>query len=371
MAEPDNSNAGVLDIVIDIGSSNCKLGFAGDDDPQANLHSVLCQSQHSSYIGRMAKTQQETVTQTYPIVDGIVSNWDAMETFWTHAFYDQLRVLPEGKSVLVTDSPLNSTLNREKMAQIMFESFSVSAFYVAMQAVLSLYASGRTTGVVVDSGESFTHSVPVYEGIPLRHAIQRTGIAGRRLTDYTWTNLLERGYFVGPSDRQCVEAVKEELCYIALDYEQELQCEADPNYLTAKTYQLPDGKSITMGKDSFRIPEPLFQPSLLGLDIFGVHDATYSSIQKCDIDVQNEFYNNIVLSGGNTMLSGFRDRMVKELTALIPASMGLYIVAPPERRFSAWIGGSIIGSMGSYRDRWCSKQEYEESGSGIIPRKFA
>lgn len=172
-----------------------------------------------------------------------------MKTFWTYAFYNQLRVPPEGQSVLVTDSPLNSTLNREKMAQIMFESFNISAVYIAMQAVLSLYASGRTTGVTVDSGEGYTHSVPVYEGIPLRHAIQRTSMAGRRLTDYTRMNLLERGYFVGPTDRQCVEAVKEGLCYIALDFERELQCEADPNYLTAKTYQLPDGKSITMGKD--------------------------------------------------------------------------------------------------------------------------
>ena len=172
-----------------------------------------------------------------------------MKTFWTYAFYDHLRVPPEGQSVLVTDSPLNSTLDREKMAQIMFESFNVSAFYVAMQAVLSLYASGWTTGVTVDSGEGYTHSVPVYEGIPLRHAIQRTSMAGRRLTDYTRMNLLERGYFVGPTDRHCVEAIKEGLCYISLDFEQELQCEADPNYLTAKTYQLPDGKSITMGKD--------------------------------------------------------------------------------------------------------------------------
>lgn len=320
----------------------------------------------------MAKTQEETVTQTYPVVDGIITNWYAMETFWTHAFYGQLRVSPEGKSVLVTDSPLNSTLSREKMAQIMFESFNVSAFYIAMQAVLSLYASGRTTGVAVDSGESYTHSVPVYEGIPLRHAIQRTSIAGRRLTDYTWTNLLERGYFVGPTDQHFVEAVKEKLCYIALDFEEVLQSGIDPyNTMTAKTYQLPDGKSITIGKDSFTIPELLFQPSLLGLDEFGVHDATYNAIQKCDVDVRNELYENIILSGGNTMFSGFRDRMYKELLLLIPANKQTHIVAPPERNFLAWIGGSVLASLDSYRDRWCSKQEYEESGSGIIPRKFS
>ncbi|KIJ92509.1 hypothetical protein K443DRAFT_13543 [Laccaria amethystina LaAM-08-1] len=177
MAEPGISNAGSSNIVIDIGSSYCKLGFAGDDVPQAYLDSVLCQSLYSTYIGRMAKTEEEgTVMEMYPIVDGIVTNWDVMKSFWTYAFYGQLRVSPQGQSVLFTDSPLNSTLNREKMAQIMFESFNVSAFYVAMQAVLSLYASGRTTGVAVDSGESYTHSVPVYEGIPLRHAIQRTSI---------------------------------------------------------------------------------------------------------------------------------------------------------------------------------------------------
>jgi len=132
---------------------------------------------------------------------------------------------------------------------------------------------------------------------------------------------------------------------------------------------LPDGQVITIGNERFRCPEALFQPSFLGKKTMGIHNITYNSIMECDNDIHKDLYANIVLSGGTTMLPGFAVRMLKEMTALAPASTNVNIIALPERKYSAWIGGSILGSMSDFLSMSISRQEYDEQGPSIIHRK--
>ncbi|XP_077236417.1 actin-like isoform X2 [Tasmannia lanceolata] len=354
-------------------------GFAGEEAPSVvipnvvgrprNKHSMIGIGQKDIYIGDEAQARRGVLRLSFPVDHGIVRDWEGMEKLWEHTFERELRVKTEEQPILLTEAPLNPKLNREKMVEIMFEVFEIPATYVAIQAVLSLYASGRTTGIVMDSGEGVTHVVPIYEGYALPHAIHRLDLAGKDLTDTLTKILTEEGHvYTTSAEREIVRDMKERLAYVAINFEKELATSMESSEVES-AYELPDGQSITVGSGRFRCSEVLFDPGRIGMEPAGVHEIVFKSIMKCDVDIRREMYGNVVLSGGTTMLPGLPNRLAKELSSLAPASVRVRVVAPPERKYSVWIGGSILASLSTFQQMWISKEEYMESGSSIVHMK--
>lgn len=366
-------------IVVDCGSGYCKAGFAGDDAPRAVFPSIIGRPKHpeimvgkdfkQEYIGDETEAKRGILKIFYPITHGIITDWEGLEKIWHHTFYNELRIEPSEHPMLITEPIMNPKSNRERMLQLLFETFDVPAAWIAIQGVMSVYSTGRACAVVLDIGDGVAHTVTIYEGYTVPHSHQRVNLAGRELTEYLKRILTERGYdFNSSSERDIVRHIKEKLCYVAQDFEAELSNAAESAYLEAN-YELPDGNVITISNERFRCPEVLFQPSLMGKEALSVHDAVYRTIMSCDIDLREMFYSNIVVTGGSTMFEGFADRLTKEMVAMAPATVCVKVVAAPERKYSVWIGGSILASLSTFRHIWISAEDYEIEGPSIVHRK--
>ncbi|KAL8265822.1 hypothetical protein R6Q59_003166 [Mikania micrantha] len=362
-------------IVIDNGSGSVKAGFASNDvpavvfptisgTPRHKTMGVMDHNNNKNFVGDEALSRGGHMVLKYPIEHGTISDWDDMEQIWHQTFYSELRVDPEDHHVLLTEPLLNSRLTREKITQIMFETFNVRAMSLYLQAMLSMYASGRTTGFVLDIGDGMSQFVPVFDGHTLPGSV-RHSLGGRDVTLYLMKILLERGYvFNNAVEQEIARDIKEKLSYVALDYVEEHETAKKMNY------ELPDGQIITLGAERFRCSEVLFDPYLNGMTFDGIHETINNSIIKSyDMDINRGLYGNIVISGGSTMFPGFANRIEKEITALAPSSMKINVVANPERRYNAWIGGSILASLSSFQMMWITKSEYDEIGPSIIIHK--
>jgi len=363
-------------VVIDNGSGVVKAGFAGDQVPKYHFPNYIGRPKHvrcmagalegDIFIGPKAEEHRGLLTIRYPMEHGIVTDWNDMERIWQYIYSkDQLQTFSEEHPVLLTEAPLNPRRNREKAAELFFETFNVPALFVSMQAVLSLYATGRTTGVVLDSGDGVTHAVPIYEGFAMPHSILRSDIAGRDVTRYLRLLLRKEGRaFNTTAELEIVRTIKERACYLSINPQKEESMEAEKTQ-----YTLPDGSVLDVGPAKFRAPELLFRPDLIGEECEGIHEVLAFAIQKSDMDLRRTLFANIVLSGGSTLFKGFGDRLLSEVKKLAPKDIKIRISAPQERLYSTWIGGSILASLDTFKKMWVSKREYEDEGVRAIHRK--
>ncbi|KAG2379438.1 hypothetical protein C9374_006555 [Naegleria lovaniensis] len=368
-------------LMIDLGSDSCKAGFAGDDTPRSVFPSLIGTPKHKidhypldAYIGHQALSKRGLLNIDHCIQRGRIINFNDLEKLLNHVFYNELRVSPQEYPIMFSENSFQSSQNREKLTRLMFETFSVPALYISLQGVLSLYASGRNTGIVVDCGDGVSQVVPISEGYALPHAILKLDLAGSDLTDYLTRILMKQGTSCCCNsnivvEREIVRDIKETQCHVALDYDH-LVIHTSSSNLTDKPYELPDGKVISIGDERFECPEILFQPNLIQhVEGDGIHEMTFNSIEKCEIRIRKELYGNVVLSGGSTLFQGFPERMFKELAHKAPDLTKVKIVAAPERKYLVWIGGSIMASLSTFQQMWITKEEYEETGPNIVQRR--
>lgn len=421
-------------IVVDIGTCNTKAGYAGEDAPKSVFPShvgAVYSTGSDNTVGsglkavgeegdvEMSETKpSENKVQYFvgtnalhyrrpfmeiesPLEDGLVKNWEVLEQLWDHMFTTQLRLNPTEHPILLAESSFNTKPLREKNTELMFEKYKIPALFVSKNAVLTSFSSGKATSLVLDSGGGVTSCVPVNDGYVLKKAIVRSTLAGDRVTSELHRALGKKGVSIKPSFmitrkeirpsefqvklKDCpnttasytnfmvesvVRDVKETVCRVP-----ERPIDDSYAHLATMPYELPDGNTIEIGQDRYSVPELLFNPEPLNTDgntFTGVHNMLYDSVTKCDADIRRELFNSIIVTGGNTLLPGFFDRLLLELSVPNLVPYKLKIFASPnslERKFSVWIGGSILASLGSFHQMWISKAEYEEHGSSIIERK--
>ena len=304
----------------------------------------------------------------YPIECSIVTNWDDMELVLDHTFSSQLRVDPKEFQVLMAEPPLVPKANREKMTQIMFEKFGVAGFYLQNTSALSMFSAGKQTGVVVESGSSATYTSVVYEGHVLPYTIPKTFYAGSDLDWYLIKLLSSRGYqFSTSAEIQVVKKMKELVCFVSDDFERDMRI-SETSDKFHKEYELPDGRTVCLNSERFMVGEGLFRPSMFCNDFPGIHKQIKRTITKADPDLHSLICPIIVVTGGNTMFTGLKERLQKELDKNLSGlcSGGPRVIAPPERKMCAWIGGSIMASLNQMNRLWITAQDYEEYGPAQV-----
>uniref|UniRef100_A0A087YAL0 Actin-like 6A n=1 Tax=Poecilia formosa TaxID=48698 RepID=A0A087YAL0_POEFO len=341
----------------------------------------------------------------------IVEDWDSFQAILDHTYKMHFKSEPSLHPVLMSEASWNTRAKREKLTELMFEHYNIPAFFLCKSAVLSAYplhfANGRSTGLVLDSGATHTTAIPVHDGYVLQQAgIVKSPLAGdfmsmqcRELFQELSVEIIPP-YMIASKDPvregspaswkkkeklpQVTRSWHNYMCNCVIqDFQASVLQVSDSPYdeqvaaqMPTVHYELPNGYNCDFGAERLKIPEGLFDPSnakgLSGNTMLGVGHVVTTSVGMCDIDIRPGLYGSVVVTGGNTLIQGFTDRLNRELSQKTPPSMRLKLIAnntTVERRFSAWIGGSILASLGTFQQMWISKQEYEEGGKQCVDRK--
>lgn len=399
-------------VVIDNGSATTKLGYAGMMEPEVIIATAIGTKrdlsrsndvfdQMNCLVGSHSMTLEHASTHDFNFMvrNGLVQDWDALESLWQSCIYDKLHCNPEDNYFLLSESPFNSPGNREQMAEIMFETFNIPGLYIGIQPILSLVASWgsvdsslhQLSGTVVDSGDGTTTVIPVADGHILRSGIQQISLGGRDVTSHVQERLRRNRRDVSSSQSyEVARQIKEKYGYVCSNLENEKL--KSPTQSVDGLY-MNEGESwkCEVGEEKYLAGEVLFQPSLLAgakSRSMPLPDLVDLAIQNCPIDNRRVLYSNVVLSGGNTMFPDFGRRLQRDMKRLVNTrlqesrtsanlhemdgtTMDVNVVSHQTQDNAVWLGGSIVASDPRFLD-WCkSKAQYEEEGPRVARHSTA
>lgn len=376
------TDAGLLynqPVVLDNGSAVIKAGFCGEERPKCLEYSMVGDAFHSKpsvagfnqekFVGNKAQNMRGLLQVRYAMERGVISSWDDMELIWSHIFFDSLQLdSSSDHPLLITEAPLNPSSNRETMLEVLFEKFSFPAVCVTMPAVLSLYASGGTTGCILDCGDGYCSAVSVYKGYTLSSSVKRINLGGSDVTQQLQYGIRRESgpWFFSSSEREMVRIMKEKGCYVSLDPRKDEDHYQFGDDQPGKKFKLPDGQVLTLGQSRFKAPEILFQPHLAGSEEVGVPEMVLHSILRADLELRSELFSKILISGGSTLFSGFGARVLKELRPLTQNKSSIRLVAPPERKYTAWIGGSILANLTTFSKMLTTESDWRDNRSKTL-----
>ncbi|RLI09075.1 hypothetical protein DRO32_01385 [Candidatus Bathyarchaeota archaeon] len=360
-------------IVIDNGTGYMKIGFAGQKKPEYVFSTLL----GMPVVGRRAVGLKGVLQISRPVDRGRVRDWWKMEVLWRFSL-NLLGTRPPGLKLFLTEPILSPEEDRERMAEVAFEELRVSGLYLGEQPLLAFYAHGGATGLVVDVGHGLTQIAPVWKGFLIPKAVRKMPLGGDDITTFLIHLLMKKGYYLAtPAGAEVVKDIKERMCYVALDPEEELRGRSPADFTgpvgERGLYRLADGTTIRLGEELFLAPEVLFNPPLMGLDLDPLPKLILDSIMACDIDQRRDLLENIIVCGGTSLLKGLKERLRVELERLLREE-GIRtrprVVMPKLREFYAWMGASKLASLVEDLGLWVTREEYEEHGASIVNEKL-
>ncbi|MFX1238103.1 MAG: hypothetical protein ACFFAS_17825 [Promethearchaeota archaeon] len=363
-----------LTIVLDVGQFSTKIGFAGEDSPSNVFFTIVGKPKYQNlstqekfkgteelYVGDEIQSLGLFKIHS-PIDNGAIIDWGYFSKIVDYIFYS-LRVDPSLVNLLYAVHPSFPKKDLHKLFELFLEHYQCMAFYPVLDSQLTLYSGGFQTGLMIEMGDSGTRIVPIYEGFKIEHAIQTLEIGGRVLSKYMEKILGSIGFAVDSSiRRELVRVIKEKASFVSLDYKEDVN--RYKQY--SKQFSLPDGSVISLDKERFMVAEALFNPSLVNLEEKPLHLAILNAIDECDLDIRPHLLSNIFLSGGSSMFQNLKSRIYQELELELirrkKKDQVIKIIAPRERTYSVWIGGSILASIPEFNNNWITRARYFREG---------
>lgn len=344
-------------LVFDLGTSAFRTGVAIDSN-------FMMQGKYTDVVKQ--NLENDDVTQhdvVYPVQRSTIVNWPIAEQIFSNAFAS---LVSQETAVAMSEPILAPHAHREQLAQVMFETYQVPFLQIWPAPIMSLMGYGRSTGLVVESGDGTTQILPVIECRPLVHAMSRLNVAGLDISNLVEQYAKEKGYQLPQvNTREVARLAKESICETAIDLEQAMQLDSA---IVERSFTLPDGTLLKLGHERFLAAEAMFQPHLLGLDILSIDETMHECVQKCDIDNRKDLYYGIVLFGGNTRMQNFKTRLQMEMKKHLAKTSIKPNIIQPDATYSTWYGGSYMANLSTFRMHFVSKQSYDESGPQIMTR---
>ncbi|EFC43660.1 hypothetical protein NAEGRDRAFT_44602 [Naegleria gruberi] len=371
-------------VIIDVGSLHTKAGFDGESTPRViatllakqkithsstrnvlmHLQNPLVSPKKEYMIGKEIKNQSAmNMALFHPVERGKFKDLKQLEKLWDYMYETELKVSTSDCNLLIADNIFNPEENRQRehCAQILFESLKVPSLFFEHQSVLSMFGAGKLTGVLIDSGYGITHTIPFFEGIPLRDAIEVSNFGSQDLDQFLMNCLINLSDNLKINQiKQCIKNIKEELCFIKADPLAHSDC---------KPYELPDGTMVALRNELFEGGELFFKHQLADKSFHGIHQMAHRSILKCEPEIRKDLYSNVVLTGGNCKLFGIEHRLKREMKSLTGKQIKIHSTHYHDKECLSFIGGSIITSISTMDEAWITKKEWDEIGPDAFIRK--
>ena len=370
-----------LPIIIDIGSSEIRAGFGSEEKPKVLIKNYFGEPKFKKiirtfdlkgkektdqYLGEECDKFLGLIKLNYPVVHGSFQREEDILTIFSSIFSKLGINSQEMKEhpVLITEPILNPYTNREKITHSLLDNLGVPAIFFASQPLLSLFSTSSISGTVLESGEGVTQSCVVYEGYSITSTYERYNYGGREVSEYLKHLLKKRGYhFYNSTEIKLMNDIKENFCYFDINRNNYPEKSFD---IQPTQYYLPDGSNITITDEKILAPEMLFNPEFMGKEYLGFADMIKSSIDKTDI--KKIAYENIWLSGGNTLFKQLKEKLIEELKINLDKNIGINIYENEKIKpqYRCWMGGNIISTLEIFKKMWVTKNEWDEKGSEII-----